>query len=235
MKSKVLIIIARCLFILCLPALLLTASIGYAVNSAWLYEYGFNEYNVSKTTGLNETELEKIAAGLITYFNSGEEYVDITVEKDGKLLDLFTREEIIHMKDVKGLIRLDYWILLGTLLYTLVYAGISLFRHRRKYWRHLAWSAAAGSGITLALLLVLWLVTLLNFDRLFLQFHLFFFSNEFWSAEGYMLLLFPGDFWYDATLFCAMLMVITAAVTGIAAGGYILFTRKSLHFQQEVS
>ena len=96
-------------------------------------------------------------------------------------------------------------------------------------------SAVAGSGITLAFLLVLWLGTLLNFDRLFLQFHRLFFSNEFWSAEGYMLLLFPRDFWYDATIFCAVLMVIAAVIVGALAGCYLIFTRKSLHFQQEVS
>ena len=58
---------------LCLPILLLTASIGGAVNSLWLYEYGFQKYNVSQTTGLTEVQLETAAKGLISYFNSDEE------------------------------------------------------------------------------------------------------------------------------------------------------------------
>jgi len=235
MKVRLPGIIARWIFILCLPVLLLTASIGYAANSLWLYKYGFGEYDVGETTGLTEVELEKAARGLISYFNSGEEYVDIVVEKDGISFDLFTREEKIHMKDVKGLFWLDYWILLGTLVYTLGYAGTGFFLRRGRYRRKLAWSMVAGSGITLALMLALWLGTLLNFDRLFLRFHLFFFTNEFWSAEGYMLQLFPGDFWYDTTIFCATLVVIAAAIIGVAAGGYLIFAGKNLHFQQEVS
>jgi len=43
--------------------------------------------------------------------------------------------------------------------------------------------------------------TLLNFDTLFYDFHLIAFSNSFWSAEGNMLLLFPGGFWYDAAIY----------------------------------
>ena len=114
------------LFILCIPILLLTASIGWAVNSLWLYKYGFEKYDVSQTTGLPEVELEKAAAGLISYFNSDEEYINLTVMKDGKPFELFNREEVIHFRDVKGLFRLDYRVLLGTLIYTSGYALVSL-------------------------------------------------------------------------------------------------------------
>jgi len=58
---RVLRLTAQWLFILCLPVLLLTASIGVAVNSIWLYEYGFEKYSVGQTTGLAEVELEKAA------------------------------------------------------------------------------------------------------------------------------------------------------------------------------
>jgi len=138
---------------------------------------------------------------------------------------LFTPEEVIHFRDVKGLIWLDYWILLGTLIYALSYAGVSLFWHKRRYWRRLAWGAVGGSSITLALMLALGLGIRLNFAPLFTQFHFIFFTNEFWAAEGYMLLLFPQGFWYDATLFCALATAVGAVVLGGLAGGYLLFNR----------
>ena len=116
----ILVITARWLFILCLPALLLTASIGIAVNSQWLYEYGFDKYNISQVTGLPDSELEKAAGGLIDYFNSGEEFIDITVIKNGQPFTLFNQKEVAHLKDVKGLIQLDYWVLLGAGIYVLI-------------------------------------------------------------------------------------------------------------------
>ncbi len=225
---KGLTIAAKWLFSLCLPILLLTASIGWAVNSHWLYQYGFEKYDVSQTTGLAEVELEKAATGLISYFNSGEEYISLSVIKDGEPFELFNQREVIHLRDVKGLIRLDYWVLLGTLIYTLGYAGVSLF-WRRRDWRRLAWGVINGSGITLVLMLALGLGALLDFDQLFLQFHLLSFSNEFWQLDptrDYLIMLFPGGFWYDAALFWALATVGLAVILGGVAGGYLVFTRR---------
>ncbi|MFC2002920.1 TIGR01906 family membrane protein [Chloroflexota bacterium] len=223
-------IAAKWVFILCLPVLLLTASISWAINSLWLYKYGFEKYDVSRTTGLAPSELEKAAIGLISYFNSDEEYISLTVLKDGKPLVLFNQREVIHLKDVKGLIWLDYRVLLGTLIYILAYAGVCLFWQRKKYWRRLARTVVGGSGITLALMLLLGLGALLNFDQLFWQFHLISFANELWQldpARDYLIMLFPQGFWYDATLFCALGTVFGAVVLGGVGGGYLLSSRGS--------
>jgi len=224
-KLKVTGIAAKWLFILCLPVLLVTASLGWAVNSLWLYKYGFYRYSINQTPELAEFDLDKVATELISYFNSDEELISLTVIKDGKPLELFTPEEVIHFRDVKGLIWLDYWVLLGTLIYVLAYAGVSLFWKKRKYWRQLALAIVGGSGITLALMLALGLGTVLDFGPLFRQFHLMFFDNPYWSAEGYMLLLFTQDFFYDAALFCALATAGLAIILGGMAGSYLLFAR----------
>ncbi len=226
---KILGIAAKWLFILCLPILLLTASIGWAVNSLWLYRYGFDKYNVSHTTGLAQSELEIAATGLKGYFNSDEEYISLTVIKDGESFVLFNQREVTHLKDVKGLIRLDYRVLLGSLIYVLGYATVSLWWRRKKYWRRLAWGVVAGSGITLALMLALGLGTLFNFDQLFLQFHFISFANELWQLDptrDYLIMLFPQGFWFDATVFCALATAGIAIILGGVGGWYLLFTRK---------
>jgi len=233
---KGLVIAAKWIFMLCLPILLLTASIGWAVNSQWLYEYGFEKYNVSQTTGIAEVELEKAAAGLISYFNWDDQHISLTVIKDGEPFELFNQREVAHLSDVKGLIRLDYWVLLGTLIYTLGYAGVSLFWRRGRYRRQLARRIVAGSGITLALMLAIGLGILLNFDRLFYQFHLLSFSNEFWQLDptrDYLIMLFPGGFWNDAAMFCALATVGLAIILGGVAGGYLLVTRSRVKSLRE--
>ena len=223
---QILAIVAKWLFILFLPVLLLTASIGWAANSLWLYKSGFERYDVSQTTGLAESELKEAAIGLISYFNSDEEYISLTVMKDGEPFELFSQREVIHLKDVKGLIRLDYRVLLGTLIYVLAYVGVSLFR---RDWRRLAWGVAGGSGLTLILVLALGVGTLLNFDQLFLQFHLISFANELWQLDptkDYLIMLFPQGFWYDAAIFCAGITAGLAVVLGGVGGGYLISTRR---------
>ena len=202
------------LFVLCLPLLLLSASIGGAANSISLYKYGFEKYEVSKTTGLSDAELDKAARGLIHYFNSSEVTINLTVVKDGQSFTLFNEREVVHLKDVKGLFRLDYWIFLGTLIYSLAFAGFIMWRRE---WRHLALGLIWGSGLTLGLMLVLGIGALLNFDQFFLQFHLLSFANELWlldPSKDYLIMLFPRGFWYDATLFIAIATVAGAVVIG---------------------
>lgn len=225
---KGLTIIARWLFVLCLPVLLLSASIAWAVNSLWLYEYGFAKYNTSSVTGLAEAEQEKAARGLISYFNSSEKDINVVVRKDGEPLTLFNQREVAHLVDVKALFWLDYKILLVTLLYVLAYGGVSLFWSRPKYWRRLAWEVAAGSGITLALMLALWIGSLVNFEQLFWQFHLISFSNDFWQLDpsrDYLIMLFPEGFWHDAVLFIALGATVMAVILGVLSVGHLIFNK----------
>jgi integral membrane protein (TIGR01906 family) len=223
--SKILRLTAKWLFILCLPLLLLSVSIAGAINSLALYEYGFEKYNVSQTTGLDQAQLEAAARGLINYFNSGEEYINLIAVKDGQKFALFNEREMLHLKDVKDLFWLDYWILLGSLGYALAYAGFSIWR---KDWRQLTHGLFWGSGLTLALMLLLGLGMLLDFDRLFLQLHLLSFTNDLWlldPSKDYLIMLFPRGFWYDVIVFIAAATAFGAAVLG--GVGFMLYSSSS--------
>jgi integral membrane protein (TIGR01906 family) len=198
-------IIAQWLFILCLPVLLLTASVSAAMNCRGLYQYGFNKYDISRVTGLAPEELKKAADGLIRYFNSGEEYINIVVTKDGQPFVLFNDREVAHLKDVKGLFQLVYKVLLGTGIYALLYIGVTWARRQDR--RRLAKGLLFGGGLTLLLMLVLGLVIAFDFDQFFLEFHLLSFANDFWElnpATDYLIMMFPDGFWFDATLFIAL-------------------------------
>ena len=220
---------AQWVFIVCLPLLLLAAVIGVLANSLWLYEYGAHKYGVSQSLAeaglkLSDTELSGVYAGLINYYNSGEERVNITVTQDENIVSVFTPEEVLHFRDVKGLIRLDYKILLGALVYFLVYIGLNLFLWRDR--RRLGWGLLGGSIFTLAVLLILVLFDwLFGFEELFLQFHFMFFNNLFWSAQGNMLLLFPENFFIDAATIGAGII----AGLAIVIGGVGWWLRKGRH------
>jgi len=228
---RVLDIVGKVLFMVCLSILLVTATIAFEFNSLWLYKDGFQKYNVSQTTGLAEVELEKAATGLISYFNSDEEYISLTVVKDGKPFELFNQREVAHLKDVKELIRLNHRLLLGMAIYVGAYAGISLFWRRKRYWRRLAWGMVGGSGITLGMMLALGIgATVLDFGQLFTQFHFLAFTNELWMLDpttDYLIMLFPEGFWYDAAMLFAKITIGVAVTLGGVAGGY-LWTRRDL-------
>lgn len=209
---------AKWLFVLCLPLLLISAGLAGAFNSLWLYKFGFDKYDISQKTGIAEVELEKAAQGLISYFNSDDEDISVSIIKDGQPFTLFNEREVAHLRDVKELVRLDYRVLLASLLYALVFTGLSLFRWHD--WRQLARGAMWGGALTLALMAILRVVTLFNFDQFFRQFHLLSFTNDLWlldPSKDYLLMLFPGGFWYDSTQFIALGVGMAAVlVTGLA-------------------
>jgi integral membrane protein (TIGR01906 family) len=227
-KVKIIDYIARGIFVLCLPALFLSASIAICFNSTWLYQYGFNKYRVGYTTGLDKVELGKTARALVHYWNSGEEYINLTVIKDGKPFVLFNQREVLHLKDVKGLVRLDYVILLLTFIYVLAYAVLSLYLSHGRYRNKLAWNVMAGSGITLLLILALGIGSALDFQSLFLEFHLLSFANDFWQlnpATDYLIMLFPEGFWFDVVVFGILMTGGFAVITGGVTGSIYFFNK----------
>ena len=77
-------------------------------------------------------------------------------------------------------------------------------------------------------MLALGLGILLNFDQLFLQFHLFSFSNEYWQLDptrDYLIMLFPQGFFFDAATLCALATGGGAVVLGGVIGSIYYFTK----------
>ena len=224
----------RVIFISALPALLVSAVIAFEFNSLWLYKDGFEKYNVSQTTGLAEAELEKAATGLISYFNSDEEYISITVVKDGQPFELFSQREVAHLRDVKQLVRLDYRLLLGTAIYAGAYAGVCLWR-RKKLGQRLARAVIIGGSIALGMIIVLGVGSVaLNFDQLFTQFHFLAFTNELWMLDpsrDLLIMLFPEGFWYDASMLFGQIVAGVAGTLLGVAGVYLWRVRRRLESQ----
>jgi integral membrane protein (TIGR01906 family) len=225
---KILSAVARWLFILSLPPLILSATIHCEFNSLRLYQDGFEKYDVSQTTGLSPTELTKAASGLISYFSSDEEYISLTVLKDGQPFELFNQREIAHLKDVKALVKLNFHLLLGTAIYAGVFAGLCLFWQKRQYRRGLVRGIFIGSLITLGVIAALGIAAAtLDFNQLFTQFHFLAFTNELWMldpARDYLIMLFPEGFWFDAALLFGK---VSAGVAGALCGLSAWYLRRA--------
>ena len=208
------------LFIICIPVLLITTNVRFAVNDIRLYEYGFNKYEVTEATGLENEELTQIARRLIDYFNSDEEFTDIEV---------FQEREVDHLKDVKGLIQLVYRVQIGTLVFILIYIVFNFLLLRRALWQEIAKRLVWGGLATIGLVAILGFFALVGFDDLFLWFHLVSFRNELWqlSPDAMLLLMFPQGFFNDATLFLATGTILEAAVIGGIAWGFLRFRKKA--------
>jgi len=214
-------ILTQLVFTLALPAAVLSVVIAVAVNSGPLYHYGFVKYDTGATTGLTMAEMDRAADELTDYWNSDEELISVTVIKNGQPLNLFGQRETLHLRDVKELIRLDYRVLAVSggliLLITLVYAV-------RRRWRALAGALLWGSGLSLVLAATVGVASLVDFNALFIRFHLLSFSNDLWLLDpktDYLIMLFPQGFWQDTFIFCAAAILALPLLFGIGAAVYL--------------
>ena len=206
--------VATAAFVLAVPVFLVAASVRWAVNSEPLYAYGFDSFDVVQVTGIERDELLSAGEQIRRYFNDDRELIAISVVKDGTpIQNLYGEREVLHMKDVKGLVRGVYRVQLWAGLYLLAFALVALAAARRRCLPILAANVGRGGMITLVSLLVFGIAALLGFERLFLEFHYLSFANDLWILDptrDYLIMMFPENFFYHATIAVAALTVFKA-------------------------
>ncbi len=209
------------LFLCCVPVVLLTSTIYWEVTEIRLYEYGINKYEISRVTGIDEKELKRIHQHLIDYYNLKVESAQVIVTKDGEEFHLFNERELIHLEDVKNLVRLDLWV--QRVAFTLiVICSLMFLLWLRDSWLILVKGLFRGSLATLGLVVILALFSVFGFERLFILFHLVSFTNEFWildPSRDYLIMLFPESFFYDAAMFGFGAVLIQTLFLGSATFG----------------
>ena len=216
------------LFIAAVPVFLITASVAWAFNSPGLYQAGFEKYDISLRSGITGEDLRQVAADLRGYFNSGEEPLNVRTRIFGEERELFNDREVHHMRDVKRLVWGVYLLAAVSGAYLLASIGVGFAGRRSRYLEPLARRAAWGGGVTVVLLILFGLLAAVAFDALFLLFHQISFANDFWQLDprkDYLVLLFPQNFWFDATLWFALRALAAGLALVVAGTGYLTWRR----------
>ena len=151
-----------------------------------------------------------------------QQFIDIRVVVAGVRRSLFNSREILHMKDVKGLIEGVYTVqwLAGIYIAAFIAAGLALAR--RRFLPELARYAAMGGAATAGLVVLAGAASMVGFEDVFYTFHIVSFSNDLWLLDprtDYLIAMFPEDFFFDATMWIAgatiaeaLLLLVPAAV-----------------------
>ena len=219
-SSTVLLQVLAVLFVAAVPLFLITNSVSWAVNDLRLYSHGFDKYDIALVTGIERDDLMEAARQIRGYFNSSREPLEVRTRIFGEERDLFNEIEVLHMYDVKRLIRGMYGVDIFAAAYLLGFVSLGFVVYRRLFLERLFRLLLWGSGLTVAIVLLVGLMSLADFESLFLFFHETSFSNDFWRLDpnrDYLLMMFPDGFWFDATIFVALATVGQAiALAGVA-------------------
>ncbi|MBM3944653.1 MAG: TIGR01906 family membrane protein [SAR202 cluster bacterium] len=227
---------AATVFVLTVPVFLITSNVRWVINAPFLYSYGFNHYDIPQRTGIEMSELLSARDQILDYFDGGgDELLDVRVSVNGITRSLYNEREVLHMKDVRGLVRGVYLIhvvtagVLGLLIVAgAVYAGRKAVPYLLKY-------AALGGVLSVFLVGLVAVGSVTGFEQLFLTFHQLSFTNDLWQLDpnsDYLLMMFPEGFFYDATMWIAGSTVVESIVLALMPLGLRwLMTRRRAYVE----
>ncbi len=204
------------LFIAAIPVFLIATSVRWVINAPILYSYGFDRYDIPSRTGIERPELISAGRQIRDYFSNGEEYLVVSAVRYGlEVPSLYNSREVLHMKDVKGLVRGVYRAQEVTGVYLLAFAALGLWLGRRPFLPRLGLCATAGGALTLGLVALAGLASAVGFSQVFLLFHQISFTNDLWQLDprtDVLLMMFPQGFFFDATMWIAGSTILGAVV-----------------------
>ena len=99
-------ILATGLFFVAVPLFLIAFNVRWVVNFPPLYAYGFDRYDIPDYTGIERGELLSAGRQIRDYFNNDADLLEINVVVRGiRVSNLYNEREVLHMHDVKGLVK----------------------------------------------------------------------------------------------------------------------------------
>ncbi len=214
------------LLVCLIPILFLSTAIRLEMNSPGLYERGFEEYEVSTTTRLDEAQLTSIAHRLTGYFNSTHDSPQMEVTtSDGVSFLLFHDYELVHLTDVKRLFALNSCVQSLSLLIVLVLLSVAFASRCCDWRRDVLVGLRRGAVATLLALLVAAVLFAADFNWMFVGFHLVAFDNPFWLLDpytDYLVMLFPLGFWQDTFMLAG---IVTGVLSGTTYAATLIWAR----------
>ncbi|MEK6947670.1 MAG: DUF1461 domain-containing protein [Nanoarchaeota archaeon] len=153
--------------ILLIPIFILLLSFKVFVYDENFYKEQFRENKVY--TKYNESYVNNISSNLVNYFRSKE-----------NLGNYYTEREKIHLEDVKILINKALKI-----FYILFIVLLIIFSYllQKKDYKTLSKILKYGGILNLIIYFIIFIVSLINFEKFFIKFHELFFVNDYWMLS----------------------------------------------------
>lgn len=169
--------------LLIIVALLFT-SLQVCMNRRGWYYQSYVKYGTAAQTGISEEDMTSAIFRLIDYMEGRVDDIQLGVTENGKLVEMYNRQEIDHMVDVRGLYQAwrgvrDYGTVGAIALFTacaMLYKGQNF---KRKLGKSFLWACAALGGV----LVVSGVWVAIDFNSFWTAFHHLFFTNDLWLMD----------------------------------------------------
>ncbi len=213
-------------FVLLLPLLIIGTSLRGLVTDRDFMLRGFRDNAVAATTGLDDAQLQRIADAFVAYFEGPPGQIQMQVTAFGQNRPLFNDREVAHMEDVQALVQffLRMQIVAAAAMAVRLIFAVMLDRGVVALGRDMLIS----TGLMVALIALVAILSLIDFDTLWTRFHQIAFRNDLWlldPSRDYLIMLFPEPFWFTATIRMATSVAVQTIVVALVGLGMLLSPR----------
>lgn len=204
------------------PLLLICGTVRWVTLSQTFYLSEFSKYRVGEVTSLGPDQLQGVAQAFGDYFQAPPGALDVSIELPSGRRALFNDREIAHMRDVQVLMHRVFQTLAVSIAMLVLGMILAIATDRHAGMRAITLGLAGGGVTTVLVVGLLGLASLIDFERLFLQFHFFSFTNDLWTFDprtDHLIQLFPEGFFFDAaTRIATSSVVLGATIAAISLG-----------------
>lgn len=199
---KIILIASTCYVLIFTPLFLLL--------NHFFFSLEFSRQGIESQSGINRENYLLYTGQVIKYFFNTEKEISIKGADGNIINNFFTEEEIIHMRDVKRIIRIVFYVLIISLILTV----FVLTRTKGKYG-----IISVSSTITFIIISVVAIFAYFGFDRSFYIFHEVLFRNQYWllPADTMLIKMFPLGFFYEYAIVWFIMSACLSLFTGIIA------------------
>jgi integral membrane protein (TIGR01906 family) len=213
-------------FVLLLPLLIIGTSLRGLVTDRDFMLRGFEDNHVATTTGLDDAQLRRIADAFVAYFQGPHGQIQLQVTAFGQSRPLFNDREVAHMEDVQALIQffLRMQVIAAAVVVPRLAVAVVFDRSAVPLGRDMLWS----TGLMVALVILVGVLSWLDFDALWTRFHQIAFRNDLWQLDpnsDYLIMLFPEPFWLTATTRMATTVAVQTALVALIGVALVLSPR----------
>lgn len=229
--------LARTLFYIALPLLIVSTAVRVLFSEQAVYNYAIEHYHADQATGIAQPDLLAATRDIRAYFSDSQDYLRTLVhDQNGQVVPLFNSREVLHMHDVKQVVRffdgVQGWSLLVVAAYII---GVVLWAGEESLAALARRTVQAVLGTIAALALFGLIAVTGGFDAAFIKFHELVFHNDYWQLDpsrDHLVQMFPEGFWLFATLLLCALIVVQCLAYG---GGAWLYLRshRPVHLEGE--
>ena len=218
------------LFVVLFPALLLSEDVRLVSFNRSYYEKQMEKYNISYATGINKNELDESVDKLLLYMDGKRSNLDFQVNQYNKKVEFFSKQDKMHMVDVKSLFLAVKYIR-NICIFFLINYLLYLFTQNKRKEAFIRLSKDLVLACIIGVLPIILLAILMKIDfyKYFTEFHQLFFTNDLWlmdMSRDRLVNIFPEEFFLDTAFTIVGLYICQLVVIAAVAFRFIFTTKK---------